>query len=300
MTYFQSSNNANKTAVVIDGKAYIIYGENVSKSYPAINLPDYFSQVESLPFDTKKAISIYHERQGAERARREEKAKLAAAAAYEERKNDILNLRKWRRGEVEAYIVNTYIRYNNDRNYSDFGHESELIFGEDAAREYYDSVKEETAPDENEQYFVTELLTAKRDEDALQITSIEDLYNFIFDNFDITDSYEYASSIEDKDFIFTMGVGSFNRPSIKNGYIESRRTSGFWGSSSYYGAQVTTADLGGDQYALSIEDLCDGSHHDELQLAVNEGLVTKSECEEYLSAGEMEFYFSEEESKDDE
>lgn len=253
--------------LVSDGKIYKQFGSSTFNSNPFTEIyetsPEAFEEMkaefEILQAEKKQATADYF--------------KAQALAAYEARRKDILNLRAWRKGETEAFLVVTFVESAQDGyNGNPSGYTRELVFGEDAARARFNELKGSEIPDfeqggygnfgnQNNCYFVTEIIESYEHiliNDRLQITSCDELEAFLSDNADSVDSYRYAPSIEDKELIVTFGRDSYHRYTtaiIRE--VEERRTVSFWTSSCFHGTQTTTADLGCDQGAFTIEELCE-------------------------------------------
>jgi len=214
----------------------------------------------------------------AEKQRREEQSRVVA---YEKRKQEIINLWNWRKGRTEAFLVATSVELNDNSSSNPESYSSELVFGEDAAHELFDSIKESETPSwdckSNNCYFVTEILKFyKEPTNKLEITSIEELEQALRENSDIEERNEYAPSIEEYDYIITFDKwdGFHNktyRGRIQN--IEERRTWTGWIGSSKYSPQATSADLGWNQEAVTLDQL-KSDYYDE---AVRFGIINEPE-----------------------
>lgn len=252
--------------LVSDGKIYKQFGSSTFNSNPftetAETSPEAFeamkAEFEILQAERKQATADYF--------------KAQALAAYIARRKDILNLRAWRKGETEAFLVVTYIESAEESyNGNPSGYTRELVFGEYAAQRF-NELKGSVIPDfeqggygnfgnQNNCYFVTEILRAYHVvsiEDRREITSCDELEAFISDNADSLDYDRYAPSIEDKELIVTFGRDSYHRYTTSIiSEVEDRCTVGFWTSSCYHGTQTTTADLGCNQGAFTIAEFCE-------------------------------------------
>jgi len=247
--------------LVSNGKIYKQFGNSTFNAKPFVETAETSTEVfeamkaefEILQAEKKQATADYF--------------KAQALVAYEARRKDIRNLRAWRKGETEAFLVVTYVESAQD-GYS--GNPSkytrELVFGEHAAKERFNELKGSVIPEfeqggygnygnQNNCYFVTEILqyyTGITIKKRLQITSCDKLEAELSDNADLVDSDRFAPSIEDYEIIVTFGRNSYNRYTRnKIVDVQERRTNSFRSS------QTTTADLGCAQFAYTIADFCE-------------------------------------------
>lgn len=259
---------AEKTVYLVsNGKIYKQFGRSTFNAKPFVETPETSTEVfeamkdefEVLQAEKKQAAADY--------------LKAQALVAYEARRNGILNLRAWRKGETEAFLVVTYVESAQDGyNGNPSQYTRELVFGEGAARARFNELKGSEIPDfeqggygnfgnQNNCYFVAEILKYYNGitiEKRMQITSCDELEAELSDNADSLDSDGYAPSIEDKELVITFGRDSYQRYStMVISDVTERRTVGFWTNSGFHSAQTTTADLGCIQCAFTIEEFCE-------------------------------------------
>lgn len=169
---------------------------------------------------------------------------LQKVEAYKKRKQDIINLWKWRHNETGAYVVNTYEQCTE---YSDNSSpvECKIFFDETEANEYFESVKN-TSPDgafgNSGWSFITELYQLSDYDDALEIMDMEDLTKVIFERGNMTNSESYADPIPDGHIIVDVYQRQHGGAHQYTG-CSTPRTSSFWAGSSHYSSQKTYADL---------------------------------------------------------
>lgn len=176
-----------------------------------------------------------------------EKAKKRAA--YRE---FLLNLWKWRHGNQEAFIIRTYMQYAGeygDRCPNPFDINEELIFTQDAAEERFEELKGSQDPDGMGIEFIVEILkyhSSERHpediENRLQITTEDDLVEYLNDNLDTLDSDSYAPPIPEGHIIIDLYHNQHGATGRFNGAHYPAKSS-YWLGNFRVESEITTADL---------------------------------------------------------
>ena len=147
-----------------------------------------YTEVMPFPGDFEAAKNTYFATLAEKRKAKEEELNAAAEIESQKRRNDILGLRRWRRGETECYIVSSYKWVNDDSlNWSHEDYDHKVLFELDEANKYFDEVfKENEGFNEPGYRFYIEITkmedykNGKNVEipvaDRLNVTSIEDIY----------------------------------------------------------------------------------------------------------------------------
>lgn len=242
----------NKLLFIHESRVYLADGSGrVKRSFSlndTLNLSGY-SRCEPV-LDVAAAIAGYECAKKADYESTMNHLKKVAIDERAKRRENILNLRLWRAGKVDAFVIETGICYNNNKNYSNENIKHELVFGIDAANALFDELKESDEPIENEQYFYTEIrsFSDKYSISRIEITSIDELENQILQHGDAIENSYYAKNIEDCEYVITDN-GRYGRQ------VEHRRASGYWLGDTYWCAQQSTADLGSNQFAVTRDEL---------------------------------------------
>jgi hypothetical protein len=103
-----------------------------------------YSEIVEFPGDFEAAKAAYFEERAAKKAAKEAAIKAAAEAEYKARRDAVLNLWKWRHGELECYAVDHYKWVTDDSlHYGAEDEEHALFFSLEEATKYADKVAEE-------------------------------------------------------------------------------------------------------------------------------------------------------------
>lgn len=262
-------NSTKKTIAVITEKTTYLANSKgeIFKQFPTatFNAANYTQETE-FPADFEVAKANFTVRQENAKLERERQYKIYRENQRETRKNQLTNLWNWRKGRIDAYLVATYVAIAEENSsYNPSGYNRELVFGEENAYARFDELKGSETPmwdmKSNNCYFVTELTGTYRAipiSERLNITTIEELEQLLVDTMDTISIDEYAPSIIDKDLVITFGTNSWGKISqdiIK--YVDARRSWSGWVGNWYYAEQKTTADLGFEQTAVTIEEFCE-------------------------------------------
>lgn len=275
----------NIVAIVTEKTVYLANTETL-KIYKQFGLSTFnqagWEEIEPISNEAfEEMFSVFKSLEDDKKAARLKAAEKALIVAYETRKEEINNLWNWRKGRIDAYIIDTYVQLNNDNSSNPEGYTSELVFGEENAKTRFEELKESETPSwdmkSNNCHFVTEILYFLNEpKSRLEIVSLDELKKAIYDDCDSLERNEYAPSIEEYDYIITFNKynrfhNATYRGTIRN--IEERRTWSGWIGDSHYSAQRTSADLGFDQLAVTLDEL----HEEYYDAAVEFGIIKETE-----------------------
>lgn len=241
------------TAYVV---ANTVYMSNNEKIYKQFGLSTFNStgwgEIES-PSDEEllkliTEFNISNASKEAERlinkAKREEAYKLQMITERDERKEFLLNLRKWRQEKIEVYLISTKQQYageyGNCKNPWDF--ENVIVFGKENAIAKFNELKESCEPDGNGIEFVTELLGINNNVDMIEVVSRKELIDFIYNYADSIEYNAYAPTIPDGSVIITLYHGQHGSTgSFRDAHYPNKTP--FWMGDCRIEAEETTADL---------------------------------------------------------
>jgi hypothetical protein len=148
----------------------------------------YYTEIVPFPADFEIAKKNYFDALREKRKEEEAKHKVIDEALYQKRRDEVLNLRKWRRGELECYAVTSYKWVTADLNWDKEDLDYKLFFSLDDANKAFDEVyKENEDFDELGYRFYVELTKIQSSDhkggiidvplaERLKITSVEDIY----------------------------------------------------------------------------------------------------------------------------
>lgn len=229
-----------------------------------------YTEVVDYPADFETEKRAYHDRNVEKQAEKLRKAEAARLAAYEYRKEMILNLWNWRKGRTDVYLITTsHQTADDERSCNPEDVTRYLVFGEDEAAAKFDALKASENPSFDgltvDCYFVTELskfYTKLSETDRLQFTSCDKLEEALYKDHECIEMDRFAPSIEDCDYIITFS----SRGAVTA--IDERRNIGFWGGSCYFSEQATTADLGKHQTAVSLQQLVNDYYSEAVEFGV--------------------------------
>lgn len=240
--------------------------------------------------ETSSFINKKKEQEKKDQLAREERIKLER----EIRKTNLINLWNWRKGRIEAFLIQKGLTHNDyfGSNIADIHYGSELIFGEENARERFEELKESDTPDENGQYFFVELNGFYKEiplEERLDVLTLKELKSFLSDSLETIERNQYAPSIEDKEYIVRKTQRNWSSPVH---YEVRYRNTSDW----QYGiAELTTGELGKNEEAYSEEEIWQSNDEKLIQAFIETGYYSKEVAKECLTDHEYNWYFSEEE-----
>lgn len=259
-------------AVITETTVYIcMLDGQIIKHFPSQHFnQSAYTEVVDYPADFEIEKRAYHDRNVEKQAEKLRKAEAARLAAYEYRKEMILNLWNWRKGRTDVYLITTSHQTADDELSCDPEDVTRyLIFGEEEAAAKFEAMKGSENPSFDGVtvacYFVTEqskFYTKLSETDRLQFTSFDDLEEALYRDRESIQIDRFAPSIEDCDYIITFS----NRGKVTA--IDERRTTGFWGGSCFFSEQTTTADLNRYQTAVTREELVNDYYSESVEFGI--------------------------------
>lgn len=244
----------NNLAIVTETTVYITDFEGkIIRFFPVAHFKnkDNYSETVNYPSDFEREKRAYYDKIEQARREREQRETARRQVELEKSKREALNIWRWQKKEVDAFLVRTSMQdAEPNRNSDPEQVNNYLFFNEEEARDFLASTSESEIPEYNNNtnrcYFVCELkgLVERPSYSRLNSTSIDDIIDDIISNGYDIDTSCYAPSIDDKDVVVRItSRGGIN--------IEERLTFRY----GHCWAQETTADLLENEEALTYEEL---------------------------------------------
>lgn len=274
-------------AIISETTVYIILNEKIVKHFPLEHLKqkDYI-ETDSFLIDFVQAKKDYDIHNIEKEKEKKLKKELEAKALYETRKENILNIKKWRRGEIKAYKIftcNVPVETFN-KNPSYYGEYTPIIFEIDKKnilnqfKHTINSWKPECEDSYNNVIGQVSLFEYNIPiEDRKQITSIEELERLQIDWDPIQE--EFFSQDLPKDCIIvnmTEFRGEFHKKYYKP--FSLHVIGDYLGSPSHWRKIENYSDLWGEWVFQSLEDYVEKFYNDENAIELLKEKFSKDEA----------------------
>jgi hypothetical protein len=256
----------------------------------------YYTEMEPFPGDFEAAKKLYFDSLRSLQEHKKAEQKIKEEAQYAQRRNDVLNLWRWRKGELECYVVTSYKWVtNNFLNWDREDYEYKVFFSPNEAKEAFDGlVKENIGFDELGYNFYVELTKIQTTDrkggvidipldERLEITSIEEIYEEYMQHSDVggIESIAIDSELPEDAVIVTTFNG--NRTFVRRANFGERT-----------GDILVRASSLDQDAVYRLSELSPDDDYHTWRFIIDKLDLTRKDCAEYLDKERLDMLFDEE------